>query len=281
MINEAENIYKPYLLRVIGVKDETPDVRTMKLQFINEDEGRAFSFKAGQFAEYSIFGEGECTFCVASSPTRMECIECSFKLVGKVTSALRDAEIGDTVGFRGPYGNWFPIDELKGKNLLFVGGGIGLAPLRSLFWNVLDTQKDFGKITMLYGARTVADLVYKDELKMWHERDGVETVYTVDPGGETPDWDGKVGFVPTVLEQMSPSKENTMVITCGPPIMIKFAVQALEKMGFAPENIVTTLENRMKCGLGKCGRCNIGSVYVCKDGPVFTHAQIKNLPDEF
>lgn len=275
-----ENIYRPFLMRVAGVKDETIDTRTLQLKFADEEEGARFSFKAGQFAEYSVFGHGECTFCIASSPTRMENIECSFKLVGKVTAALRDAGVGDTVGLRGPYGNWFPIDDMKGKNLLFVGGGIGLAPLRALIWNVLDTRGDFKKITILYGARSVGDLVYKDELQAWRERGDVDTIYTVDPGGETPDWKDKIGFVPTVLEQSAPSKDDTVVITCGPPIMIKFTVQALEKMGFAPEDIVTTLENRMKCGLGKCGRCNIGSVYVCKDGPVFTYAQIKQMPND-
>lgn len=275
-----ENIYRPFLMRVAGVRDETIDTRTLQLKFADEEEGARFSFKAGQFAEYSVFGHGECTFCIASSPTRMENIECSFKLVGKVTAALRDADVGDTVGLRGPYGNWFPIDDMKGKNLLFVGGGIGLAPLRALIWNVLDTRGDFKKITILYGARSVGDLVYKDELQAWRERGDVDTIYTVDPGGETPDWKDKIGFVPTVLEQSAPSKDNTVVITCGPPIMIKFTVQALEKMGFAPEDIVTTLENRMKCGIGKCGRCNIGSVYVCKDGPVFTYAQIKQMPND-
>ncbi len=281
MNNSMPNIYKPYLMKVVGKRDETPDVRTLQLKFADEEVAKSFAFKAGQFAEYSVFGEGECTFCIASPPTRMQTIECSFKLVGKVTAALRDAEIGDTIGFRGPYGNWFPIDMMKGKNLLFVGGGIGLAPLRSLILNVFDTRQDFGDVTILYGSRSVADLVYKDELKEWETMSGVKTIFTVDPGGETPDWKGKVGFVPTVLEQSAPSSANTIVITCGPPIMIKFTVIALEKMGFAPENIVTTLENRMKCGLGKCGRCNIGSVYVCKDGPVFTYDQIKKMPDEF
>lgn len=272
-----ENIYKPYLMKVIGIRDETPDTRTLQLQFIDENVRKSFSFKAGQFGEYSAFGAGECTFCIASSPTRMDYIECSFKLVGKVTTALRDAEIGDIIGFRGPYGNWFPIDMMKGKNLLFVGGGIGLAPLRSLIWNVLDLRDDFKKITILYGARSVSDLVYKDELKEWENRSDVETIYTVDPGGETPDWKGKIGFVPTVLDQIAPASENTVVIACGPPIMLKFTYPILEKYNFSPENIITTLENRMKCGIGKCGRCNIGSVYVCKDGPVFTYAQIKNM----
>ena len=277
MTTTKENIYKPYLMKVVGIRDETYDTRTLKLQFIDDAIRKNFTFKAGQFGEYSSFGQGECTFCISSSPTRMDNIECSFKLIGKVTAALRDAEIGDTIGFRGPYGNWFPLDMMKGKNLLFAGGGIGLAPLRSLIWNVLDTRKDFGKITILYGARSVSDLCFKDELKIWEERPDVDTIYTVDPGGETPDWPGKIGFVPTVLDQVAPSSENAVAITCGPPIMIKFTIPILEKLKFAPENIVTTLENRMKCGIGKCGRCNIGSVYVCKDGPVFTYAQIKGM----
>ena len=272
-----ENIYKPYLMRVVGIMDETIDTRTLKLEFIDESVRKNFTFKAGQFGEYSAFGQGECTFCISSSPTRMENIECSFKLIGKVTAALRDSEIGDTIGFRGPYGNWFPIDMMKGRNLLFVGGGIGLAPLRSLIWNVLDLRKDFNKITILYGARSVSDLCFKDELKIWEDRSDVDTIYTVDPGGETPDWKGKIGFVPTVLDQVAPSNENTVVIACGPPIMLKFTYPVLEKLKFAPENIVTTLENRMKCGIGKCGRCNVGSVYVCKDGPVFTYAEIKKM----
>jgi len=272
-----ENIYRPYLMKVVGVRDETPDTRTLQLKFANEEESKKFTFKAGQFAEYGVFGEGECTFCISSSPTRMDNIECSFKLIGKVTAALRDREIGDTVSFRGPYGNWFPIDLMKGKNLLFVGGGIGLAPLRSLIWNVLDTRNDYKNITILYGARSVSDLCYKDELKVWEERKDINTIYTVDPGGETPDWKGKIGFVPTVLDQSNPPNDNTIVIICGPPIMIKFTFPVLDKQKFLPENVVTTLENRMKCGLGKCGRCNVGSVYVCKDGPVFTYAQIKTM----
>jgi sulfhydrogenase subunit gamma (sulfur reductase) len=280
-VNNTENVYKPFLMRVLDVRDETPDTRTMKLEFVDENVKKSFTFKAGQFGEYSAFGQGECTFCIASSPTRMDNLECSFKMVGKVTNALRDIEIGETVGFRGPYGNWFPIDMMKNKNLLFVGGGIGLAPLRSLIWNVLDLRNQFKKITILYGARSVSDLVYKDELKVWEDMPDVDTIYTVDPGGETPDWKGKIGFVPTVLEQVAPSPDNTVVITCGPPIMIKFSVQALEKLKFKPEDIVTTLENRMKCGIGKCGRCNIGSVYVCKDGPVFTYADIKKMLNEF
>lgn len=277
----TENIYKPYLVEIKDVVRETPDVTTFRLEFCEEQVRDSFDFKAGQFGEYSVFGVGECTFCIASSPTRKGYIECSFKKVGKVTDALYNLNVGDKIGFRGPYGNWFPIDDMKGKNLMFVGGGIGLAPLRSLIWNCLDTREDFKDITIIYGSRSIKDLVYKNELKEWKERKDINFVVTVDPGGEDEDWEGKVGFVPTVLEEVAPSRENAVVITCGPPIMIKFVILSLNKMGFSEEQIVTTLEMRMKCGLGKCGRCNIGSVYVCEDGPVFTYKEIKQFPAEF
>ncbi|MDP4176453.1 MAG: FAD/NAD(P)-binding protein [Bacteroidota bacterium] len=275
------NIYKPYLARIEEVRWETPDTKTFKLAFIDPEIYDSFTFKAGQFGEYSSFGEGESTFCISSSPTRKGYIECSFKVVGKVTTALKNKDIGDLIGFRGPFGNSFPIENMFDKNLIFVGGGIGLAPLRSLIWNCLDLRERFKDITILYGARSVSDLCYKNELKQWEERADVKFIKTVDPGGETADWNGKIGFVPTILKEISPSPENAVAITCGPPIMIKFVLQTLEQMGFKAEQVVTTLENRMKCGLGKCGRCNIGSTYVCIDGPVFTAEQLKALPEDF
>jgi NAD(P)H-flavin reductase len=273
--------YGPMKMRIDAIAEETPDVKTFRLTFCDEGEGERFEFKAGQFGLYSVFGAGEATFCIASSPTRKGYIECSVKRAGKVTAELHQCNEGDVIGFRGPYGNWFPLDRMEGKNLLFVGGGIGLAPLRSLIWNCLDLRDRFGEISIVYGARSVDDLVYKDELKTWEGTDGVRTVYTVDPGGETPDWQGKVGFVPTVLEEIAPPVENALVVICGPPIMIKFVSASLMQLGFSLENVYTTLENRMKCGVGKCGRCNVGNQYVCKDGPVFRCSDLKALPQEF
>lgn len=263
------------------ITQEAPGVKTFRLKFKDEEAGNNFEFKAGQFGEYSAFGEGESTFCIASSPTRKGYIECTFRETGKVTSALAKLEEGQTMGFRGPFGNTFPMDEWKGKNLLFIAGGIALPPMRCVIWNALDTRENFGDISILYGAKSVADLVYKHELKEWEERPDVRLVTTVDPGGETSDWKGKVGFVPSVLEKMNPSPENTVAIVCGPPIMIKFTFPVLEKLGFTDENIYTTLENRMKCGVGKCGRCNVGSQYVCKDGPVFSKVELEALPAEY
>ncbi len=278
---EEKNVYQPYLMRIASIINETPDVKTFRLEFINEEEGKRFKFLAGQFGEYSVFGEGESTFCIASSPTREGYIECTFRKMGRVTKALASREVGDTIGFRGPYGNTFPIDRWKGKSLLFVTGGIALPPLRCVIWNALDTRENFKDVTIVYGARSVQDLVYKHELEEWGKRGDVKLITTVDPGGETKDWKGEVGFVPTVLEKAAPSSTDTVALLCGPPIMIKLTMPVLTKLGFAPDNIFTTLENRMKCGIGKCGRCNVGKYFVCKDGPVFTFAQVNQLPPEY
>jgi NAD(P)H-flavin reductase len=277
----ADNIYLPYLVTIEKITQEAPGVKTFRLKFKDEEVARSFEFKAGQFGEYSAFGEGECTFCIASPPTRKGYIECTFREAGKVTTALAGLEEGQTMGFRGPYGNTFPMDEWKGKSLLFIAGGIALPPMRCVIWNALDTRSSYRDINILYGAKSVADLVYKHELKEWEERPDVNLLTTVDPGGETPEWKGQVGFVPAVLEKMNPAAENTIAIVCGPPVMIKFTFPALDKLGFKPENIYTTLENRMKCGVGKCGRCNVGSKYVCKDGPVFSRTQLEALPAEY
>jgi len=275
------NIYLPHLMRIEQITEEAPGVRTFRLTFLDAAAADAFSFETGQFGLYSAFGEGESTFCIASSPTRKGYIECTFRKVGRVTAGLADKNVGDIVGFRGPYGNTFPIADWKGRNLLFIAGGIALPPLRSVIWNCLDLREDFRDVTILYGARTVADLVYKEELKDWEAREDVNLVVTVDPGGQTSDWTGKVGFVPPILEQLAPNPDNTIALVCGPPIMIKLTLPVLEKLGFPPERIYTTLENRMKCGLGKCGRCNTGESYVCKDGPVYTLERLATLPAEY
>lgn len=277
----TENIYMPYLMRLEKVTYEAPGVKTFMLKFVHEEDQNKFDFRAGQFGEYSTFGAGESTFCIASSPTRKGYIECTFRQTGKVTNSLAGCEEGSIIGFRGPYGNIFPIGEWKGKNLLFIAGGIALPPMRCVIWNALDLRENFGDITIIYGARTVKDLVYKHELQEWERRTDVKLITTVDPGGESPDWKGEIGFVPTIVEKIAPSAENAVAIVCGPPVMIKYTFPVLAKLGFNDQSIYTTLENRMKCGFGKCGRCNVGKVYVCKDGPVFTLAQLKELPDEY
>ncbi|MBF0206598.1 MAG: FAD/NAD(P)-binding protein [Oligoflexia bacterium] len=278
-VANVPNIYYPYLTRIVDIVDETDDIRTFRLQFSNLPSGEKFKFRAGQFGLYSVFGYGEAVFCIASSPTREQYIECSFKKVGKVTSALRRLEVGDVVGFRGPYGNYFPLEDMVGSNLIFIGGGIGLAPLRSLIDNVLDLRSQFRDISILYGARSIKDLIYQEQLCEWSQRGDIDLVQTVDSLPATSTWKGKVGLIPQVLTTMNPSPENSWAIVCGPPIMIKYSIEVLRKLHFPANRIVTTLENRMKCGFGKCGRCNIGKTYVCKEGPVFRADELQNLPE--
>ncbi|MFC2014218.1 FAD/NAD(P)-binding protein, partial [Chloroflexota bacterium] len=218
---------------------------------------------------------GEAPFCISSSPTRHDHLEAALQAVGKVSKALHRLGVGAEIGFRGPYGNSFPLDFLQGKNLVFVGGGIGLAPLRSLIWNVIDNRDKFKNIDIIYGARTPADLCFTYDLDTWNKDKTIKMVTTIDR--EHPDWTGKVGLVPKVLEEAAPSAKDSVAIVCGPPIMIRFTFPVLEILGFTPEQMITTLEKRMKCGIGKCGRCNIGNIYVCRDGPVFSYAQIKNF----
>jgi NAD(P)H-flavin reductase len=277
----TDNIYMPYLMRIEKITFEAPGVKTFMLKFVSEHDQNKFTFKAGQFGEYSVYGVGESTFCIASSPTRKGYIECTFRQTGKVTNALSGCEEGNIIGFRGPYGNTFPLDLWNGKSLLFIAGGIALPPMRCVIWNALDLRENFKDITIIYGARSVKDLVYKHELEDWKRRKDVKLITTVDPGGESPDWKGEIGFVPTIVEKAAPSSKDAIAIVCGPPVMIKYTLPVLAKLGFQDENIFTTLENRMKCGFGKCGRCNVGKYYVCKDGPVFTAAQLKDLPDEY
>jgi len=269
------NVYLPHIAVIEKVIDETPGVRTFHFNFKDEKLREEFTFESGQFGEYSVLGVGEAPFCISSSPTRRGHLEFAVQRAGKVTNALHRLGVGAEVGFRGPFGNSFPLDSMQGKNLVFVGGGIGLAPLRSLIWNVIDNIDKFGNIDIIYGARTPADLCFKYDLEAWDKDKTVNMVTTIDK--EHKDWTERVGLVPNVLEQVAPSAQNAVAIVCGPPIMIRFTFPVLEKLGFTPEQRITTLEKRMKCGIGKCGRCNIGNLYVCRDGPVFTYAQIKSF----
>jgi len=270
-----DNVYFPHIVVIEKIIEETPGVRTFHFNFKDKKLQKEFSFESGQFGEYSVFGIGEAPFCISSSPTRPDHLEFAAQQVGRVTNALHRLGVGAELGFRGPYGNSFPLDSLKGKNLVFVGGGIGLAPLRSLIWNVVDNRNKYKKIDIVYGARTPTDLCFKYDLDTWDKDKTVNMVTTVDKGDET--WKGKVGLVPKVLEEVAPSAKEAVAIVCGPPIMIRFTFPVLEKLGFKPEQMLTTLEKRMKCGIGKCGRCNIGNIYVCRDGPVFSYAQIKSF----
>lgn len=269
------NVYLPHMVVIEKIIEETPNVRTFHFNFKDEKLRQEFTFASGQFGEYSVFGVGEAPFCISSSPTRGDHLEFAVQRVGKVTNALHRLGVGAEIGFRGPYGNSFPLDSLQGKNLVFVGGGIGLAPLRSLIWNVIDNRDKYGRIDILYGARSPGDLCFRYDLDAWNADGTIGMVTTVDRGDES--WTGRVGLVPKILEEVAPPAKDAVAIVCGPPVMIRFTLPVLGKLGFPPERMLTTLEKRMKCGIGKCGRCNIGNLYVCRDGPVFSFAQIQSF----
>lgn len=273
-----KNPYLPDMATLVEVIQETPNIKTFRVVLNDEQRMKDFRFQPGQVGQLSVFGVGEATFVINSSPTRPEYLQFSVMRVGEVTSRLHQLQAGDQIGVRAPLGKPFPVESMKGKNIVFIGGGIGMAPLRTLFVYMLDNREDFGDITLLYGARSPADLTYQAELPEWLARKDIGVELTVDNG--TPDWQHKVGLIPNILLEMNPTVENTVAVTCGPPIMIKFTIQALKKLGFADENIITTLEKRMKCGVGICGRCNIGTKYVCLDGPVFSYQELKELPSE-
>ncbi len=274
------NIYQPDLMEVLQVRQQTADVKSVRVRFRDEARAREFSFRVGQFGIFSAFGAGESTFNLCSSSNWRDFVEFCFRRTGKVTESLWQIDDGDTIGFRGPYGNSYPMEKWEGRDLIFIAGGIAMPPIRCAIWYALENRDRYGDITVVYGARTVGDLVFRNELSRWAEYDRVRVVATVDPGGETPDWDGQVGFVPSVVEKAGIDAGRAVALVVGPPVMIKFTLPVLTRMGLADRDVYTSLENRMKCGVGKCGRCNCGPVYVCKEGPVFTLEQLRRLPND-
>ncbi|RKO67116.1 FAD/NAD(P)-binding protein [Desulfofundulus salinus] len=278
-----KNPYLPLPMRLVKNFVETEDklIHTFTLEFLNEEDEKSFQYLPGQFAEVSVFGVGEAPFGIASSPTEPGHLKFSVAKVGVVTTTLHQLPEGTILGVRGPLGNNYPIEEFKGKNLVVIGGGFAFTTLRSLITYILhpDHRGDYGELTVIYGARNPGLLLYKDELAEWEKRSDINLVCTIDRPVEG--WSGRVGFVPAVTKEVAPSAENAYAVICGPPVMIKFTMPVLEELGFPSERIIMSLENRMKCGIGMCGRCNVGNKYVCKDGPVFTRAQLNQLPNEY
>jgi NAD(P)H-flavin reductase len=263
---------------ITDIKQQTPDVKTFRV--VAPEGGKLFEHMPGQCAMLSIPGVSEAMISITSSPTNKEYMEFSVKKCGCLTEVLHGLEPGDYMTVRGPYGNAFPVEtDLKGEGLVFIAGGIGLAPLRSVINYVRDNRENYGDVDIIYGSRSMDDLVYLDEIKSeWMNTPGFNVHLTIDR--EQEGWDGHVGFVPSFVTEVNPDIRKKILI-CGPPIMIKFTLDALAKLGFQKSQVYTTMELRMKCGIGKCGRCNIGNKYVCKDGPVFRFDQLEQLPDEY
>jgi len=281
----VENPYFPYPVRIDEIITETEDknLKTFKLVFLNPADEEKFVYKAGQFAELSVTGKGEIPIGIASSPTEKGYLMFTINKAGVVTTCLHSMKAGDIMGIRGPLGNWYPWEEMQGKNVVIIGGGFAFTTLRSSIVYMLEpaNRSKFKDIHVIYGARTPGMLLYRDELAAWEARDDIHMHITVD-ATDDPDWKYNIGFVPTITEQKAPHADaDTYAIVCGPPIMIKFTQPVLDQLGYSHDKIIMSLENRMKCGIGMCGRCNIGQEFVCKDGPVFTLSQLNTTPREY
>lgn len=278
-----QNPYLPYPVRISEIITETEDknLKTFKYVFIDPEDEEKFDYQAGQFAELSIAGKGEIPIGIASSPVEKGFLKFTVNKVGLVSTHLHNMKVGDVMGIRGPLGNWYPWDIMEGKNVVIIGGGFAFTTLRSSIVYMLANRDRFKEIHVIYGARTPGMLLYVDELKEWEKRDDIHMHITVD-ATDDPDWKYNKGFVPTITDQKAPpGNDDTYAIICGPPIMIKFTQPVLDKLGYAYDHIIMSLENRMKCGIGICGHCNIGRHFVCKDGPVFTLNQLNNMPKEY
>jgi NAD(P)H-flavin reductase len=269
-----ENVYCPVRAELLEVIEETPTIKTFRIR----PDGPV-PFRAGQFVQLTVPGLGEAPFTPSSSPAVEDEMEITVLRTGSVTDALHELSGGEELGVRGPFGRGYPTDKLKGNTVLVVGGGVGLAPLRSLLYHLFDNIADYERVIIAYGARNPSELLYRRLHEEWGARDGVTMHVTVD----TPDggWDGKVGVVTKLMEGLELDTDKAYVVSCGPLIMLRFVAFTSLRLGFAAEHIYLSMNRRMSCGLGKCGRCNIGPYYVCKDGPDFCYADIKDYPDAF
>jgi NAD(P)H-flavin reductase len=281
-VKSVDNPYLPKLavVRKIISENYVNDIKTFQVMLDDSENGASFKFRCGQFAELSHFGFGECPIGIASSP-HDDFLEFTIKKVGRVTTALHRCEEGITIGVRGPYGNGWPIERLEGHDLFILGGGFAFTTLRSLIKYVLHpTIRDrFGKLVVIYGARDPGELLYRYEFDSWAASLDVEMIPTIDR--PYPNWTGRVGFPNQIIKEVATNTATSYAIICGPPIMIRFTVPVIVELGFPSENILTSLEMRMKCGVGKCGRCNVGDKFVCKDGPVFTFQELQQMPKEY
>ena len=267
-----ENPYQPINGEIVEIIDESPTIKN----FVIKPEER-FKFVTGQFVELTLPGEGEAPFTPSSSPAVTDKMDITIMKAGRVTDLLHKCKKGQKVGIRGPYGNGYPVDDFVGKEIYIIGGGVGLAPIRSLFLTLVDRIKDFKKVVCRYGAKTPEDFIYKKALfGEWQKLNGVEIKLTVDKADSS--WKGHEGVVTTICDENDVDIKNAVAVICGPPIMMKFATFKVLEFGFKPEDIYLSIEKNMSCGIGKCGHCMLGKYYVCKDGPVFTYEQVKGYP---
>jgi NAD(P)H-flavin reductase len=255
-----------------------PDNHLFQLRFVDDALNDRWTHRPGQFVELSVIGTGEAPISISSSPTRRGFLELCVRRVGRVTNALHRLGMNELVGVRGPYGNGFPVEEMEGEDLLIVAGGLGMAPLRSLLWYALDNRDRFGNVTLMYGARTPREMLFREELSSLTDVDSLTALLTVDrdPDGG---WRHHVGLLPTLFEHVDLDPRRTYAAVVGPPVVYRFVLRELLARNFAKDRILMSLERRMKCGVGKCGHCSVGYKYTCIHGPVFTYWDAINLPE--
>ena len=278
-IEKHENVMLPYLAKLVEVRDMAPEIKFFGVELMNGGGEGFADYRPGQFAFISAFGIGEAPFGLASTAQRGELLEFAVQRLGSVTTGLHELGEGDIVGIRGPMGNYFPMETFNGKDLLVLGGGIGGAPLRPVIQTVLDNRSDYGSLTILWAARHPSLLLFRDEYESWQAAPNTELHLTVDEPDTV--WTGDIGLITQLLEKISPSSKDAVAITCGPPIMIYYVDKVLAQLGFSPESRYVTLEARMHCGVGKCGRCNLGEKLICVDGPVFSMAEVEDMLESF
>jgi len=275
---KIENPYCPNLARITEIFRETDTIKTFKFKFLDKNLQSSFFFLPGQFIQVSVFGMGEIPLTLCSTPFNNDFFQISVRRIGNVTNALFNLKEGDVIGVRGPYGNGYPINQMMYKNVVMVAGGIGFPPVRSLIEYILSRRNYFGNLWLLYGARDPTDIVFRKDLLKWKKEKDFNILITVDRAPQG--WKGNVGVVTTLFDKVEIPNENTIGIVCGPPIMMKFVTQELQKLGLRDDQIYLSMERLMQCGIGKCGHCNIGKKYVCKDGPVFSYDELKQLNEK-
>ena len=270
---------KPILGRLTKVQNIAPEIKLLEVEMLDKDGFNTLAFQPGQFAFISAFGVGEAPFGIASLPKENGILEFAVQRLGSVTTELHELAENDIIGIRGPLGNHFPMEEFEGKNILVMGGGIGGAPLRPVIEYILQNRENYGDLTVLWAARNPDLLLFREDYHLWQQAPNTSLYLTVDQGND--EWEGEVGLITDLLRKISPASRDTVAITCGPPVMIYYADKVLEELGFQPQQRYVTLEARMHCGIGKCGRCNLGKVLVCVEGPVFSMSEASMLLEPF
>lgn len=271
---KSKDLYSPELAEITAIRQFTDKEKWFDLKLLS---GKSLGHQPGQFVQVSLFGAGIAPISVTSSPTNKNSFELCVREVGMLTKLIHKLEVGSTIGIGGPYGKGFDVEAFKGKDILIIGGGIGIVPLRSLINYVIDDRKEYGRLIILYGAKSPDELLYADELNMWEASKDIEFHVTVDKG--TPDWKGNTGVITTLIPPLDLDLKNTVTAVVGPPVMYKFVLMTLKTKRILDENIYVSFERRMKCGVGKCGHCQINHTYVCQDGPVYHYPDVKNLQE--